>query len=173
MGLLGTTRRPVAGSFRAGNCAEVSQWWNLSMPDRLISQRTSTGLPLALTAVVAVILSLLPRIPRPQSYHLFADRRGFLRIPNFGDVVSNVPFWCDRNLRTVVPARVKSKPVEKALSPLARTMALRARFHWLAPNGIRFVLLSLVSEQCATGIGSTADDDRIHGDGSCDHLGGN
>jgi hypothetical protein len=27
-----------------------------------------------------------------QSYHLFADQRGFLAIPNFGDVASNVPF---------------------------------------------------------------------------------
>jgi hypothetical protein len=62
------------------------------MSDRVISQRTNTALLLALTAVVAVIFSLLPRIPQPQSYHLFADRRGFLGIPNFGDVVSSVPF---------------------------------------------------------------------------------
>jgi hypothetical protein len=39
-----------------------------------------------------VTFSLLPQIPQPQSYHLFVDRRGFLGIPNFGDVVSNVPF---------------------------------------------------------------------------------
>jgi hypothetical protein len=34
----------------------------------------------------------LPRIAQPQSYHQFADRRSFLGIPNFGDVVSNLPF---------------------------------------------------------------------------------
>jgi hypothetical protein len=62
------------------------------MPDKLISQRANTGLLLVLTAVVAVAFSLLPRIPQPQSCHLFADRRGSLGIPNFGDVVSNVPF---------------------------------------------------------------------------------
>jgi hypothetical protein len=62
------------------------------MSDKVISQRISTALLLVLTAVVAVIFSLLPRFPQPQSYHLFADRRGFLGIPNFGDVVSNVPF---------------------------------------------------------------------------------
>ena len=62
------------------------------MSDKVISQRTNTGLLLALTAVVALIFSLLPRLPQPQSYHSFADRRGFLGIPNFGDVVSNVPF---------------------------------------------------------------------------------
>ena len=62
------------------------------MSDKVISQRTNTGLLLALTAVVAVIFSLLPRIPQPQSYHLFADYRSSLGIPNFCDVVSNVPF---------------------------------------------------------------------------------
>jgi hypothetical protein len=35
---------------------------------------------------------MLPRIPQPQTYHLFADRRAFLGIPNFGDVASNIPF---------------------------------------------------------------------------------
>ena len=58
----------------------------------MISQRASTSLLLVLTAVAAVAFSLLPRIPQPQSYHLFADQRSFLGIPNFGDVVSNVPF---------------------------------------------------------------------------------
>ena len=62
------------------------------MPDKLTSQKANAGLLLLLTAVVAVAFSLLPRIPQPQAYHLFADRRGLLGIPNFGDVVSNVPF---------------------------------------------------------------------------------
>lgn len=35
---------------------------------------------------------MLPRIPQPQSYHSFADQRAFLGIPNFGNVVSNLPF---------------------------------------------------------------------------------
>lgn len=52
-------------------------------------------------------------------------------------------------------------------------MALRAGFHWLASDSIRLVLLSPVSEQCTTGLGSTADDDRVHGDGGRDHLGAN
>jgi hypothetical protein len=58
----------------------------------VISQRTSTILLLLLTVVVAVVFTLLPRFAQPQSYHLFADQRSFLGIPNFGDVVSNVPF---------------------------------------------------------------------------------
>ncbi|MBV9180407.1 MAG: hypothetical protein JO356_03780 [Acidobacteria bacterium] len=59
------------------------------MSDKVISRRINTALLLVLTAVVAVIFSLLPRFPQPQSYHLFADRRGFFGISNFGDVVSN------------------------------------------------------------------------------------
>ena len=31
-------------------------------------------------------------IPQPQNYHLFADRRSILGIPNFWNVVSNLPF---------------------------------------------------------------------------------
>lgn len=38
------------------------------------------------------MFTLLPRIPQLQSYHVFADQRSILGIPNFGDVVSNVPF---------------------------------------------------------------------------------
>jgi hypothetical protein len=46
----------------------------------------------AVTAVVATICVFLPRIHQPQSYHSFADQRGWFGIPNFGDVVSNLPF---------------------------------------------------------------------------------
>lgn len=58
----------------------------------MISKRTSVMVLLILTAVVAIAFLLLPRIPQPQTYHLFADRRSFLGIPNFGDVASNLPF---------------------------------------------------------------------------------
>jgi hypothetical protein len=58
----------------------------------MVSRKVSLALLIILTAVVALICFMLPRIPQPQSYHLFADRRSFLGIPNFGDVVSNLPF---------------------------------------------------------------------------------
>jgi len=56
------------------------------------SPKLSAILLLLLTGVVALIASMLPRIPQPQAYHLFADRRSFFGIPNFGDVASNLPF---------------------------------------------------------------------------------
>jgi Ceramidase len=48
---------------------------------------------LALMAVtLAALLLLVPPIPQDQSYHQFADQRTLLGIPNFWNVVSNLPF---------------------------------------------------------------------------------
>ena len=58
----------------------------------LISRRTGLTLLVVVTVAVIGVDFFLPRIPQPQSYHNFADQRSFLGIPNFGDVVSNVPF---------------------------------------------------------------------------------
>jgi Ceramidase len=45
-----------------------------------------------LTAASLVTLLLLPPIPQEQSYHQFADQRTIFGIPNFWNVVSNLPF---------------------------------------------------------------------------------
>ena len=37
-------------------------------------------------------LLLVPPIPQPQIYHGFADQQTLLGIPNFWNVVSNLPF---------------------------------------------------------------------------------
>lgn len=47
---------------------------------------------LALAVIVVVASLLAPRTPQPLSYHRFADQRGLLGIPNFGDVFSNLLF---------------------------------------------------------------------------------
>lgn len=47
---------------------------------------------LTVAVVIATIAHLLPPIPQPLAYHNFADQRRWLGIPNFGDVVSNLPF---------------------------------------------------------------------------------
>jgi hypothetical protein len=41
---------------------------------------------------ILVFLILMPPLHQEQSYHAFADRRTLLGIPNFWDVVSNLPF---------------------------------------------------------------------------------
>jgi hypothetical protein len=58
----------------------------------LISRRTGVWVLVAFTIAVGAAAVLAPRIPQPQSYHDFADQRGWLGIPNFGDVVSNLLF---------------------------------------------------------------------------------
>ena len=50
------------------------------------------ALLLAPAVIIAIIAVALPPIPQPLSYHQFADQRAWLGIPNFGDVVSNLPF---------------------------------------------------------------------------------
>lgn len=57
-----------------------------------ISRRAGLSLLLILGAVLALVCLSLPRIPQPLSYHLFADQRALLGVPNFGDVASNLPF---------------------------------------------------------------------------------
>jgi len=58
----------------------------------LISRSKASVLLFAVALVIAVIALLLPPIPQPLAYHNFADQRGWLGIPNFGDVVSNLAF---------------------------------------------------------------------------------
>jgi hypothetical protein len=61
-------------------------WWG----------RTRRYLPIlvfsSLTAASLAGLLLLPALPQDQSYHLFADCRTVAGIPNFWNVVSNIPF---------------------------------------------------------------------------------
>ena len=45
-----------------------------------------------LAAVSLIGLAFAPRIPQPQAYHQFADRVTLFGIPNFWNVISNLPF---------------------------------------------------------------------------------
>jgi hypothetical protein len=46
----------------------------------------------AITAGFLVAALVVPAMPQPLSYHVFADCRAFLGIPNFFNVLSNLPF---------------------------------------------------------------------------------
>lgn len=59
---------------------------------RALSVRVRIGTILAFVIGVAVVALSVPPIPQDPSYHNFADRRAVWGVPNFGDVVSNVPF---------------------------------------------------------------------------------
>jgi hypothetical protein len=58
----------------------------------VIPRSKAPFLLLAVAVVIAIIALFLPPIPQPLAYHNFADHRAWLDIPNFGDVVSNLPF---------------------------------------------------------------------------------
>jgi hypothetical protein len=58
----------------------------------MIPRSKASYLLIAPALILAVIALFLPRIPQPLDYHNFADHRAWLGIPNFGDVISNVPF---------------------------------------------------------------------------------
>ena len=54
--------------------------------------------------VITAIALLLPAIPQPLAYHNFADHRVWLGIPNFGDVMSNIPFAIRHTLKHLAAA---------------------------------------------------------------------
>jgi hypothetical protein len=58
----------------------------------MISRAKALAILIAATAALIVVAFLLPRIPQWATYHDFADQRAWLGIPNFLDVVSNLPF---------------------------------------------------------------------------------
>ena len=58
----------------------------------MIPRSKAPSLLLTVAVLIAIIALFLPPIPQPLAYHNFADHRGWLGIPNFVDVVSNIPF---------------------------------------------------------------------------------
>ena len=57
-----------------------------------MSQTVKTGVIIFIAVAGIVTTFTFPPIPQDQEYLLFADNRSLLGIPNFGDVVSNIPF---------------------------------------------------------------------------------
>jgi hypothetical protein len=55
-------------------------------------RRREIALALVLLIPLAAIMVAVPPIAQDPQYHAFADRRTIFGIPNFGNVVSNIPF---------------------------------------------------------------------------------
>jgi len=51
------------------------------------------GMVMGVAILIIAILFSFPPISQDLSYHNFADNRSFLKIPNFADVFSNLPFF--------------------------------------------------------------------------------
>ena len=91
----------------------------------------------------------VPPIPQSQIYHGFADQRTLLGIPNFWNVVSNLPF--------ILVGALGLQYVRRDLS--ARRVLPRR-----VPDRLQLVLLPLESERRRPVLGSPADVGRVHGD---------
>lgn len=62
------------------------------------------------TILVAAAAIILPPVAQPAEYHLFADQRNFLGIPNFSDVVSNLAFLVSGSAGLLFLRRVRQTP---------------------------------------------------------------
>jgi hypothetical protein len=58
----------------------------------IFSRRAGIWLFLAVAVALGIAALLFPQMDLPLSYHHFADQRGWLGIPNFGNVASNVAY---------------------------------------------------------------------------------
>ncbi len=54
--------------------------------------KSAIGITVAVSVAAIVIMSSISPIAQDIEYHNFVDKRPFFGIPNFGDVVSNIPF---------------------------------------------------------------------------------
>lgn len=111
-----------------------------------------------------------PEIPQPQSYHAFADSRALLGIPNFWNVVSNLPFLLVgiAGLGALLPmARAHFRdpgerwPYVAFFAALALT-AVGSSYYHLAPDDARLVWdrLPIALLSAALGIALIGDHER-------------
>ncbi|HSO06373.1 MAG TPA: alkaline phytoceramidase [Pelomicrobium sp.] len=61
-------------------------------PFRPLTARACHAVTVSLWLLVLGVALLIPNYPQPASYHLFADARACLGVPNFANVASNVAF---------------------------------------------------------------------------------
>ncbi len=111
-----------------------------------MGQSVKTGIIFFIAAAGIFITFTFPPIPQDQQYFLFADNRSLWGIPNFGDVVSNIPFplvgilgllalgthWKDKT-RFTHP--LESVPFFVAFIGLILLGPCSAYFHWAPSNG--------------------------------------
>jgi hypothetical protein len=99
------------------------------------------------TAACVAAVFLVPPFAQPLDYHNFADRRSLLGVPNFGDVLSNLPFllvglaglWALRpGGRTVFVDRLERFPYIVFFVGVALT-AFGSSYYHLAPDNARLV----------------------------------
>jgi hypothetical protein len=110
-----------------------------------MSPSVKTGIIIFIAAAGISLTFTFPPIPQDPQYLLFADNRSLWGIPNFGDVVSNIPFslvgifglfalgkhWQDKT-RFVHP--LEALPFLVAFIGLILLGPCSSYFHWAASN---------------------------------------
>jgi hypothetical protein len=111
---------------------------------RSLPFRTRIGILGAAAVVPSAALLAIGPIPQDPAYHAFADGRTILGIPNFGDVVTNLPFVVVGLMgMALVRKAVFRDPAERRIlaavfGALALTGIGSAWYHW-APDNARLV----------------------------------
>jgi hypothetical protein len=105
----------------------------------------TTRARLLIAAAALAVLSFflfVPPIAQDETYHFFADNRTVWSIPNFWNVVSNVPF---------------------AVIGILGLWKLRASFDRALFAGVLLTCCGSRPDRHSLGVGSSADDARLHG----------
>jgi len=108
------------------------------------SFRRRVGLLCGFLALGLAGLLLVPPIPQDPAYHLFADSRGFMGIPNFANVASNFPFLlvgvvglivvCGRQDRAIFQWPEDRRPYAVFFFGVALVSLGSAYYHWEPGN---------------------------------------
>ncbi|HEV2696802.1 MAG TPA: hypothetical protein VGU90_02345 [Terriglobales bacterium] len=114
----------------------------------LLSRKNGAALMLGVALGLFLLMRRFPPIPQSASYHEFADQRSWLGIPNFLNVISNMPFAAVGILGLAFVRRTKAEPTfidprERwayigVFAGLLLTAFGSAYYHW-APNNAHLV----------------------------------
>ena len=78
-------------SYRRSKIRQIARRFD-TQGGRLLSRKNGIALLLGVAFGLALVMLRLPAMAQPASYHQFADQRSWLGIPNFWNVISNLPF---------------------------------------------------------------------------------
>ena len=115
-----------------------------------MSHRTRIIMLGAVTIAAGIAIALFPRMAQPLGYHNFADQRTFLGVPNFLNVVSNVPFLLAGLWGLIVVMGLQETTGRRFVAPVERLPYLilavgvaltcfGSAYYHLAPGNARLV----------------------------------
>ena len=110
--------------------------------------RRKTWLLVGLVALLVGVTALVPPVAQDPAYHAFADARAVLRVPNFLNVLSNLPFLLVGALGLALLGRDRGageraapgerRPYWLFFTGIAFTGVGSAYYHWRPDNGTLF-----------------------------------